>query len=413
MKKRIIAIVMAAVTVMMMAGCGNSQTEAPTESAAAATTQEASPEVAAELEWQNDPTAYLSGIVAADYVDLPADYAALTVEVEPAAEVSDEEVENKIYEVRDANRELQEVSGRTTVEDGDIVNIDYVGRIGGEEFSGGSDSDYNLTIGSGSFIEGFESGLIGHEVGETVTLELTFPENYSDTTKAGVDAEFDVTINSINEYVVPELTHDFVASLDITDEFGNLVASVDEFRTYVRNYLIESNESQYTQRLEEAIKTALAEKSTFKKEVPPAMVERVSETMAQELTMYAMQYGVDLKTLMQLAYGSTEESYMQDIENMAKESVKRVIILKAIGDAENLVMSDDQFQAELETAVNSASGYTSVSDVPREDVEAYREVLDRQAVMDFLKSRTTVVAPVSEEGSTGETAAAAETEAEQ
>ena len=413
MKKRIFAAMLTAAVVFAAAGCGNSQTEPVTESAAAATTQEASPEVAAELEWQNDPTAYLSGITAADYVELPADYASLTVEVEPAAEVSDEEVENKIYEVRESKRELQEVDGRTTVEDGDIVNIDYVGRIDGEEFAGGSDQGYDLTIGSGSFIDGFESGLIGHEVGETVTLELTFPENYSDTTKAGVAAEFDVTINSIQEYNSPELTHEFVADLGIMDEFGNAIASVDEFRSYVRNYLIESNESQYTQRLEEAIKNALAEKSTFKQEVPSAMVERVTESMVQELTTYAMQYGLDLKTLMQLAYGSTEEGYLDDIRAMASESVKRVIILKAIGDKEGLVMTDDQFQAELETAVNSASGYTSVSDVPREDVEAYREVLDRQAIMDFLKSKTKVVAPASDEGATGDTAAAAETEAAQ
>lgn len=413
MKKRIFAAMLTAAVVLAASGCGNSQTEPVTESAAAATTQEASPEVAAELEWQDDPTAYLSGIVAADYVDLPADYASLTVEVEPAAEVSDEEVEDKIYEVRESKRELQEVDGRTTVEEGDIVNIDYVGKIDGEEFAGGSDQGYDLTIGSGSFIDGFESGLIGHEVGETVTLELTFPENYSDTTKAGVAAEFDVTINSIQEYSIPELTHEFVAELGIMDEFGNAIASVDEFRTYVRNYLIESNESQYTQRLEEAIKNALAEKSTFKKEVPSAMVERVTESMVQELTTYAMQYGLDLKTLMQLAYGSTEEGYLDDIRAMAAESVRRVIILKAIGDKEGIVMSDEQFQAELETAVNSASGYTSVSDVPREDVEAYREVLDRQAIMDFLRSKTKVVAPASDEGTTGETSAAAETEAAQ
>ena len=394
MKKRILAAMLTAAAVFVMAGCGNTQAQTQTESAAAATTEEASPEVAAELEWQNDPTAYLSGINAADYVELPADYASLTVEVEPAAEVSDEEVESKINEVRESKREL-------------------VGRIDGEEFAGGSDTGYDLTIGSGSFIDGFESGLIGHEVGETVTLELTFPENYSDTTKAGVAAEFDVTINSIQEYNIPELTHEFVAELGIMDEFGNVIGAVDEFRTYVRNYLIESNESQYTQRLEEAIKSALAEKSTFKQEVPSAMVERVTESMVQELTTYAMQYGLDLGTLMQLAYGSTQEGYLDDIRAMAKESVQRVIILKAIGDKEKLVMTDDEFQAELETAVNSASGYTSVNDVPREDVEAYREVLDRQAILDFLKSKTKVVAPASDEASTGETAAAAETEAAQ
>ena len=138
-------------------------------------------------------------------------------------------------------------------------------------------------------------------------------------------------------------------------------------------------------------------------------MERMNESIATELTSYAQQYGVDLKTLMQLAYGSTEESYEQDIKDMAAESIKKNIILKAIGDKEGLSMSDEDFQAELEVAISN-SGYTSVEDVPIEDKESYREILDRRKVMDFLKSKTTVTSPASEEGSTGATAAE-ETEA--
>lgn len=408
MKKRVLAALITAAIVMAMTGCGNNS--AKTESAAAATTQEAQAETAAAEEWMNEPTAYLSGITAADYVDLPADYASLTVEVEPAAEVTDEQVEEMIDSQRNAKRELQEVTKRTKVQTGDVVNIDYVGRIDGEEFDGGSAEGYDLEIGSGSFIEGFEDGLIDQKVGDTVTLELTFPEDYGDSTKAGVAAEFDVTINSIQEYVVPKLTDQFVTELGIVDDFGNTVNTVDGLRTYTRNYLVENNESQYTQRLEEAIRNALTEKSTFKKDVPEAMTVRMSESISSELTAYASQYGLDLKTLMQLAYGSTEESYEQDIKDMAAESIKKNIILKAIGDKEGLSMSDEDFQAELEVAISN-SGYTSANEVPREDQESYREILDRRKVMDFLKSKTTVVAPAAEEGSTGETAAAAETEA--
>lgn len=410
MKRRALAAVMTAAIVMAMTGCGD--TGAQTESATAATTQEAAVEVAAEGEWMTDPTAYLSGITASDYVDLPADYASLTVEVEPAAEVTEEEVEAMIDNQLNAKRELQEVTNRTKVREGDVVNIDYVGRIDGEEFDGGSAEGYDLEIGSDSFIDGFEDGLIDQKVGETVTLELTFPEDYGDSTKAGVDAAFDVTINSIQEYVVPKLTDQFVTELGITDDFGNAVNTVDGLRTYMRNYLVESNESQYTKRLEEAIKNELTAKSTFKKDVPEAMVTRMTESITSELTSYAQQYGIDLMTLMQLAYGSTEDSYEQDIKDMAIESIQKNIILKAIGDKEGLSMSDDAFQAELEVAISN-SGYTSASDVPVEDVESYREILDRRAVMDFLKSKTTVVAPAAEEGSTGATAETAEAEAAQ
>lgn len=408
MKKRALTTAMALALVMAMTGCGN--TGAQTESAAAATTQEAAAEVAAEEEWMTNPTAYLSGINAADYVDLPANYSSLTVEVEPVKEVTDEEVEDLINKEREARRELKEVTNRKKVKEGDVVNIDYVGRIDGEEFDGGAAEGYDLEIGSGSFIDGFEDGLIGQTVGDTVTLELTFPENYGDSTKAGVDAEFDVTINSIQQYEVPDLTNQFVIDLGITDDFNNSVSTVEELRTFIRNYLVESNESQYTQRLEEAIKNALFATSTLKKDVPEAMVERTNEVITTELTSYAAStYGIDLKTYMMVG-GSTEDSYEQDIRDMAVQSVQKNIILKAIGDKEGIVMTDDEFQAELEKAVSN-SGFTSVEEVPVEDVESYREILDRRAIMNFLRSKTTVVAPAAQEGAT--TAEAAPEEAAQ
>ena len=132
MKKRWIAVWMTAFVIAgALTGCKSSTTN---ESAAQATTQQASAEVAAEDEWMTDPKAYMSGITASDYVELPADYAFLTVEVEPVAEVTDEEVETMIDRRREADKELREVTGRYVVQEGDVVNIDYVGRIDGEEF---------------------------------------------------------------------------------------------------------------------------------------------------------------------------------------------------------------------------------------------------------------------------------------
>ena len=356
-----------------------------------------------------DPTAYMSGITASDYVDLPADYVALTVEVEPAAEVTDEEVESTIDSQRQAKRELKEVTGRTKVQEGDIVNIDYVGRIDGEEFDGGSAEGYDLEIGSNTFIDGFESGLIDQKVGDTVTLEVTFPEDYGDSTKAGVDAEFEVTINSIQEYVVPELKNDFVTELGITDDFGNAVSTVDEYRIYKRNELVEKNEIQYTNNLEGAIVSAIFEKSVFKKDPPESMVERIYESLVLGLTNYAEQSGVDLLTYMTIKFHSTEDSYLQDIRNLAVQSVKEYIMLKAIGDKEGLSMSDEEFEIKLEQ-VASNIGITSVSDILKEDAEAYREKVDKRKVLDFLKSKTTVVSPASEEGATGATVAPAQAE---
>jgi FKBP-type peptidyl-prolyl cis-trans isomerase (trigger factor) len=141
------------------------------------------------------------------------------------------------------------------------------------------------------------------------------------------------------------------------------------------------------------------------------MVARLNDYMVEGLTSLAyQQYGTDLMTFMMKNYNSTAESYLDDIRKMAEEYVMESIILQAIADKENLSISDDELNAMLENAVNSSSGYTSVTDLPDENVQSTRERLNRGRAMDFLKSKTTVTAPASEEGSTGATAAA-ETEA--
>ena len=220
MKKRLIALTMACSVLLAMTGCGAGGKE---ESAASATTSAAAE--AEEIDWENDPMAYLSGIKVSDYVELPANYNAMSVEVEPARTATEEEVEDQVQAGYKQHREAVETS-RTVVKEGDVANIDYVGTMDGKEFDGGSAEDYDLEIGSGSFIEGFEEGLIDHKVGEEVTLELTFPDDYGDTTKAGKDVQFDVTINSIKEY--EPLSDELVTRMGETDEFGNAITTVIE-----------------------------------------------------------------------------------------------------------------------------------------------------------------------------------------
>ena len=357
-------------------------------------------------------TAYLSGINAVDYVELPANYSSLTVEVEPVKEVTDEEVEDLINKEREARRELKEVTNRKKVKEGDVVNIDYVGRIDGEEYDGGSAEGYDLEIGSGSFIDGFEDGLIGQTVGDTVTLELTFPENYGDSTKAGVDAEFDVTINSIQQFVVPDLTDQFVVELGFVEEPNNVpVTTVEELRTYERNQLVESGERDYTRRFIGAIKKALLANAVFKKDVPAAMVERKNETFIREITAEVEKnYGeigvTDIRSYC-IAKDLSEDAFMQDIMDMAVNEVKADIILYAIGDKEGLLLTDDDFEAASQMWA-SFNGYTSVEEIPEESVESYRESLDLNEVLYFLRSKTTVVAPAAQEGATTAEAAAEE-----
>ena len=174
----------------VFAGCGKKDKAEETAAAAEST------EAAEETE-QTEPAAgaYLADVKASDYVE-PADYSEIVLNlIEP--EVTDDYVDYYIELYLNEDKVSEEVTGRP-VQEGDTVNIDYVGKKDGVAFDGGTATGASLTIGSGQFIDGFEDGLIGHEIGETVELPLTFPEGYFNADLAGADVIFTVTINGIS-----------------------------------------------------------------------------------------------------------------------------------------------------------------------------------------------------------------------
>lgn len=254
-----------------------------------------------------DP-AYLSGIDPNDYVEVGT-YTDIPVS-EAQPEVTDEYVESYIQYVLSSNQTTEEVTDRTDVESGDVVNIDYTGRKDGVEFDGGSATGYDLTIGSNSFIDGFEDGLIGHKVGETVDLNLTFPEDYSNKDLAGQAVVFTVKINKISKRVTPELDDAFVASQNIAG-----VTTVEQYRNYVKNQLMQNAQQTYDQDVQSQIVDYLLDNSTFTKDPPTEMVSRYFDRYQEVLTQYAQQYGLDLDTYASLAgVASTEESSTDSTE---------------------------------------------------------------------------------------------------
>ena len=227
MKKNMIALIAgAAALCIMAAGCG-SQTTGTAGSAAASTasTADAAATTAAAEEtpaWQEDDTAYLSGIKASDYVELPDGYKHQEVEVAKPVDPTDEEVEDRMnLLVKNNGGALEEVS--RSVQKGDTVSIDYVGKIDGKEFEGGTGS-YDLQIGSGAFIEGFEDGLIGAKKGETLDLNLKFPDDYPAEDVAGKDV--------VEVYFTPPYTNGGIekASVNLVDfgKTGVLAAGASE-----------------------------------------------------------------------------------------------------------------------------------------------------------------------------------------
>ena len=180
------------------------------------------------------------------YVTTLGEYKSVAVTVEPKEEVTQEDIDAYIDQILSAKTTYEEVD--RAVEEGDQVNIDYVGKKDGKEFEGGSSAEggYDLVIGSNSFIDGFEEGLIGAKKGDTLDLNLTFPETYSATELAGQDVVFTVTVNTVKESVVPELTDDYVTTLQADCK------TVDEYKEYVKGLLEEKAQYTYDQAVQEA-----------------------------------------------------------------------------------------------------------------------------------------------------------------
>ncbi len=390
--KKMMALCLIAVLALSLAACGgsadsNGQNEGTASESGNAPEQPA----VTSGEWKNDPEAYLSGINAADYVTLPEDYTTMQLVAEKPAVVTDADVESLENSFRSVGDE---------VHDGDTVNINYIGIMDGEQFQGGTANGQYLTIGSGSFIDGFESGLIGAHTGETVTLDLSFPDPYENNPDlAGKPVQFIVTINTIYLAEPPELTDEYVAGLGLPDKFGNPVATVDAYHTFVRDYLETQAEYSYNNELYSQIMEILSSKCTYADDFPKSMVDRYNEEVIADMTNKALQYGTDLKTLM-MSYGIGEDEYLDVLRQQAVEQVKYLLALQAVAEKEGLTISDETLENELADLAArdsmAAQGYTSVDSFDHDERESYREYLMRQKVLEFLKKNAEITEPAAE-----------------
>lgn len=234
------------------------------------------------------------------------DYSTIEIAAEDV-EITSDDVDSYIESFVDSfDTEEEETEG--TVEDGDTVTITYVGYYDedgekGEEFDGGSDEDYELTIGSDDFIDGFEDGLIGEEIGDTVTLSLTFPDDYDDEDMAGVDVIFDVTISNRIVTVEAELTDDFVAE-NSEEYWGEQIDSIVDLEDYVFDYY-------YTAALHTAMLTALQELQTIKS-YDSEQYALFYDASIDQLEYYADLYGYEADELAELYGYDDAESYSAD-----------------------------------------------------------------------------------------------------
>ncbi len=375
MKKRVAILLTMAIGAMNLTACGNATSG-------------------------NDASqAYLSGITASDYVTL-GEYKGVTVEAESPS-VSDEDVETYINTVLTSYADKVEVTDRA-VQEGDTVNIDYVGKYAdsGEAFDGGSAEGYDLTIGSNTFIDGFEEGLIGANTGDVVDLNLTFPEDYSSTDLAGKDVVFTVTVNKIT--TAPELTDEYVASLGLEN-----VSTIDEFKAYVKETLLTNEQEDY----EDTIATDSFEtvfNSCVFQTPPTAMIERFTEQFndyAGTLASYYSTYYSSTVTADDvLSMSMSQQGFSGDATEFAEqnaiESAERYIMCQAIADAEGIEVTDEEVEEAITEAIsNSGASYSGTDDYLTAsglDREEYKESLLAQKVQDFIAENANVVEPEGE-----------------
>ena len=343
--KRIISkavcLLCAGALALAAAGCSKSAAS----SSASASSEASVYGSASDYDYQNfaysdglDENGYWSGIRALDYVTLPEDYASIPLkkaDIEP----TEEDVQSQIDSLLSQNTTTREITDRAAAV-GDTVNIDYVGTVDGVAFTGGTYSGYSLTLGSGSFIDGFEDQIVGHKPGETFDVNVTFPDGYSDSTDAegnavvlsNKKAVFSVTLNYISEEILPELTDAWVEeNFSSTDG----VHTVEDLRAEYQKMLYQNN-------LNTAVMDYLLANSTFK-DLPKEVTDyQVNQCLNYYYTM-ANYYGYDLDSFVQAAAGyENADDLLEGMSDSITTYSTEALLYQAVAETLDIVPTQEQ-----------------------------------------------------------------------
>lgn len=253
-------------------------------------------------------------------------------------EVTDEEIDEEINKERENNARTIVVEDRP-VKDGDMTKLDFEGFVDGEAFEGGKGEDYPLTIGSGTFIPGFEEQLVGAEVGKEVEVKVTFPEDYQAENLQGKEAVFKCTVKEIKEKELPELDDEFASEVS---EFETMA----EYREDVKNTLAKKKEKDAKNAKEEAAIKAVVEESEL--DIPEPMLESQQRQMVDEFAQRITMQGLSMEQYFQFT-GTNYQKMVEQVKPQALERIKSRLVLEAVVKAENIEVTEDDYEKELET----------------------------------------------------------------
>ena len=305
------------------------------------------------------------------------DYKGIKVEKDVKA-VTDEDVNAEIEAVRARNSRVVDVEGRA-VENGDIAVIDFDGYVDGVAFEGGKSENYNLTIGSGSFIPGFEEQIIGHNAGDEFDVNVTFPTEYHAAELAGKEAVFKIVLHSIKFNELPALDDEFAKDVS---EFDTL----DEYKADVKAKMEARNEKEAENAVEAQIIDALV--ANMEAEIPAPMFEAETENFVRDYDSRLRMQGLDLNTYFKYT-GLTLETLREQFKPMAERQVKTRLALEKIVELESIDATDDEVSAEFE---NIAKAYNMSADEVKKFVEneAVKADLCVKKAVDLVKANAEI-----------------------
>ena len=284
-----------------------------------------------------DENGYWSGIKALDYVTLPENFSSIALK-ESDLTPTEDELQQQMDSLLNQYTTSQPVTGRAA-QSGDVANIDYTGTVDGVAFTGGTATGYDLTLGSGSFIDGFEDQIIGHNVGDTFDVTVTFPDGYGDSTDAegntitlsDKEAVFSVTLNSLSENVTPELTDEWVESnFGVSDDLH----TADQLRSYFSDAL-------YANNYDNAIVDYLMANSTFK-ELPAEITSYYIRMFLNHYNQYATAYSMDLNAFAQTQGYTSADAMLAASDAYFEHLAKQDLIFQAVAEAKSLAPTQEE-----------------------------------------------------------------------
>lgn len=251
-------------------------------------------------------------------------------------EVTDEEIDAEINRERESNARIIPVTDRA-VKDGDQIKLDFEGFVDGEAFDGGKSEDYSLTIGSGTFIPGFEDQLIGAEIGKETEVNVTFPEDYQAENLKGKPAVFKCTVHEIKEKELPELDDEFASEVS---EFETL----EEYKADVKAKLTESKGKEAREAKEAAVIEAIVKDSEM--EIPEAMLATQQRQMVDEFAQRIQMQGLSIDQYFQFT-GTSYDQMVEQVKPQAEKRIQSRLVLEAVAKAEKIEATEEDYEEEI------------------------------------------------------------------